>query len=106
MRIEFTREALDRLLEEDEEQIARIVGTMSGEDADALCSAFELWAHESQLAPAGDEWRNWLLMAGRGFGKTRAGAEWVHSEAMSRPGLRVALSARASATRGASWSKE
>jgi len=64
---------------------------MSGEDADALCSAFELWAHESQLAPAGDEWRNWLLMAGRGFGKTRAGAEWVHSEAMSRRGLRVAL---------------
>jgi len=91
VRIEFTREALDRLLEEDEEQIARIVGTMSGEDADALCSAFELWAHESQLAPAGDEWRNWLLMAGRGFGKTRAGAEWVHSQAMSRPGLRIAL---------------
>lgn len=28
------------------------------------------------MPPVGD-WRVWLLMAGRGFGKTRAGAEWV-----------------------------
>jgi len=34
------------------------------------------WAHAGQLAPPGD-WRVWLIRAGRGFGKTRAGAEWV-----------------------------
>jgi hypothetical protein len=33
-------------------------------------------AHEGQLGPPGD-WSVWLIMAGRGFGKTRAGAEWV-----------------------------
>jgi hypothetical protein len=38
--------------------------------------AFAEWAHSGQLAPASD-WRTWVLMAGRGFGKTRAGAEWV-----------------------------
>ena len=37
---------------------------------------FAEWAHPGQLPPPGD-WRTWVLMAGRGFGKTRAGAEWV-----------------------------
>ncbi len=36
------------------------------------------WARESQLPPLGD-WTTWLLMGGRGSGKTRAGAEWVRN---------------------------
>ncbi|MEP7241649.1 MAG: terminase family protein [Devosia sp.] len=35
-----------------------------------------LWARPAQLPPQGD-WVTWLLMGGRGAGKTRAGAEWV-----------------------------
>ena len=35
-------------------------------------------AHPGQQPPDGD-WRTWLIMAGRGFGKTRAGAEWVRA---------------------------
>ena len=64
---------------------------ITAEEVDSLDSMFELWAHDGQLAPAGEGWRVWLLMAGRGFGKTRAGAEWVHQSASGRPGLRVAL---------------
>src|SRR3984893_1357651 len=37
------------------------------------------WARPSQLPPAGS-WRVWMLLAGRGFGKTRCGAEWIRSE--------------------------
>jgi len=37
-------------------------------------------AHPGQQPPDGD-WRTWLIMAGRGFGKTRAGAEWVRTVA-------------------------
>ena len=48
------------------------------------------WARDDQLAPPGD-WRVWLLLAGRGFGKTRAGAEWVRAQALARPGVRIAL---------------
>ena len=33
----------------------------------------------------------WLLMGGRGSGKTRAGAEWVHALALARPESRIAL---------------
>jgi phage terminase large subunit-like protein len=51
---------------------------------------FEFWAQRGQLPPLGDGWRVWLMMAGRGFGKTRAGAEWIHRLALSRP-VRIAL---------------
>jgi phage terminase large subunit-like protein len=36
------------------------------------------------IAPDGD-WRLWLVMAGRGFGKTRMGAEWVRMVAQTIP---------------------
>lgn len=37
------------------------------------------WARPNQLPPAG-EWLTWLVLAGRGFGKTRCGAEWIRSQ--------------------------
>ena len=48
------------------------------------------WAHEGQMPPDGD-WPTWLMVTGRGFGKTRAGAEWVSELARRNPGLRIAL---------------
>ncbi len=44
---------------------------------------------DAQLPPPGD-WTIWAILAGRGFGKTRAGAEWVHELAQT-PGRRFAL---------------
>ncbi len=42
----------------------------------ALPYMFEFWALPHQLPPT-DDWRTWVIMGGRGAGKTRAGAEWV-----------------------------
>nr|WP_323764893.1 terminase family protein [Marinovum sp.] len=42
----------------------------------ALPYLFEFWAHPHQSPPEGD-WRAWVVLGGRGAGKTRAGAEWV-----------------------------
>ncbi|SDI07808.1 DNA-packaging protein [Lutimaribacter saemankumensis] len=42
----------------------------------ALPHLFEFWALPHQLPPDGD-WRTWVILGGRGAGKTRAGAEWV-----------------------------
>ena len=39
---------------------------------------FEFWALPHQLPPQG-QWFTWVIMGGRGAGKTRAGAEWVRS---------------------------
>jgi phage terminase large subunit-like protein len=52
-----------------------------------------LWdyrARPEQLPPPG-LWRIWMIMAGRGFGKSRAGAEWVRMIAESHPQARIAL---------------
>ncbi|WP_176442774.1 DNA-packaging protein [Tropicimonas sediminicola] len=48
----------------------------------ALCALpwlFEFWAMPHQLPPAGD-WKTWVILGGRGAGKTRAGSEWVRSK--------------------------
>jgi phage terminase large subunit-like protein len=42
------------------------------------------WARDDQLPPPG-EWHVWLMMGGRGAGKTRAGAEWVRDLALGGP---------------------
>jgi phage terminase large subunit-like protein len=73
------------------EEKERIIGNMTVADALDFDADFESWAHEAQLPPNDDGWRTWLMMAGRGFGKTRAGAEWIEKIARSRPGVRIAL---------------
>ena len=66
---------------------------LRGEAADAALHMWPLWARDSQIAPPGD-WSVWLLMAGRGFGKTRTGAEWVRARVESGAAGRIALVAR------------
>ena len=48
------------------------------------------WARGGQLPPPGD-WRVWAMVAGRGFGKTRAGAEWVRGIAEAEGDVRIAI---------------
>jgi phage terminase large subunit-like protein len=55
-----------------------------------LNTDWHFWRRDNQMPPSGD-WRIWLVMAGRGFGKTRMGAEWVREIAMANPGVRIAL---------------
>jgi predicted phage terminase large subunit-like protein len=59
-------------------------------NAQTLLGDWRVWARASQLPPEGD-WRIWLLLAGRGFGKTRSGAEWVRAQAESGAASRIAL---------------
>ena len=74
-------------------QVNSLIGTAIKELASGVQSlatqddGFVAWrdiAREKQLPPDGD-WLIWLLMTGRGFGKTRSGAEWVIERAMSYP---------------------
>ncbi len=52
-----------------------------------ILGLWPLWARPDQLPPEtgedGEPWRVWLVMGGRGAGKTRAGAEWVRVKALS-----------------------
>jgi phage terminase large subunit-like protein len=48
------------------------------------------WRHDGQAPPDGD-WPTWLMLTARGFGKTRAGAEWVSELARALGPIRIAL---------------
>lgn len=80
----------EHLLELEPAERRAALKAMSARQRDSLRTHWRLWAHSGQLPPPGD-WSIWLIMAGRGFGKTRAGAEWVRGIAESDPTARIAL---------------
>ena len=86
--------ALSRLLRTlrraDEPDRLKLLKSLSEEQRKELRYHWSVWARADQQPPAGD-WRLWLIMAGRGFGKTRAGAEWVRGIAKANPQARIAL---------------
>ena len=59
---------------------------MSESELEFLASRWDVFAHEHQCPPRhaqnGEPWLTWLLIGGRGAGKTRAGAEWVRAQAL------------------------
>ena len=61
---------------------------MTAEEQAVLYYTWRFWARPKQLPPTDVEWWLWLLLAGRGFGKTRTGAGWVHERAMAGNGDR------------------
>src|SRR3990167_6464904 len=58
--------------------------------APAAASKWRQVARPNQIAPDGD-WRIWLILAGRGFGKTRTINEWAIEQAEAMPGSRGAF---------------
>ena len=53
---------------------------LAGMDPDQLLWDWSVWGRPEQQAPDGD-WNVWLVLAGRGFGKTRLASEWVREQA-------------------------
>lgn len=85
---------MNRLLEwlADEDPIVRqrVADALDQEERNEWRFHWEMQARTAQIAPFGD-WRTWLILAGRGFGKTRAGAEWVRMIAEDNCEARIAL---------------
>jgi phage terminase large subunit-like protein len=79
--------ALDGL---DEQEMRLALRGLAEADRRAFDAHWPSWAHEGQL-PEHEDWRQWVLLAGRGFGKTRAGAEYVSRFARDNPGASIAL---------------
>jgi phage terminase large subunit-like protein len=55
-----------------------LLANLTEQDLHSLMFDWPLWATRAQMPPEGD-WTTWLMVGGRGAGKTRAGAEWVSS---------------------------
>ncbi|WP_375250927.1 DNA-packaging protein [Sphingomonas sp.] len=82
--------ALRWLATQEEATQRAVLARLGMPDLRTLTEAWDLWAHDGQLPPAG-AWSVWLMQAGRGFGKTRAGAEWVNAMARQHADARIAL---------------
>jgi phage terminase large subunit-like protein len=61
-----------------EQKRTAALASLTGAQCTDLLWDWRFWARPSQLPPPGD-WLTWLVLAGRGFGKTRCGSEWVRS---------------------------
>lgn len=61
---------------------AEAIASLSDAEVAVIAYDWLFWARPSQMTPPGD-WRKWLVMAGRGYGKTRVGSEWVRESAKS-----------------------
>lgn len=72
------------------DKVAALVARLDDQEKLALLHDWKAQARAEQLPPPGD-WRIWLVLAGRGFGKTRAGAEWVRAVAEADGSARIAL---------------
>ncbi len=67
---------IERMCAADEAQRLELLTMVGAAHAEDLLYDWEAWARPKQLEPSGD-WFVWLLLGGRGMGKTRTGAEWV-----------------------------
>lgn len=65
--------------------------SLSDEELIVVAHGWLGWAREHQMPPLGVDggygWRTWVMLGGRGAGKTRAGAEWVRAQALGHEPL-------------------
>jgi predicted phage terminase large subunit-like protein len=69
---------------------AQVLDQLNQSEQLQVAFLWEAWARQNQLEPAGN-WSTWLVKAGRGYGKTRVGAEWVRKRVEIGKARRVAL---------------
>jgi phage terminase large subunit-like protein len=71
-------------------QLSAAFEKLSPEARAILAYSWQHLGRFTQQPPPGD-WRKWLILAGRGWGKTRTGAEWVRAQAEANPRARIAI---------------
>ncbi len=77
---------IDSLISLPERERRRVLATLTPEQAERLLHDWRVWARPEQLYDPDDQHDGHLWLAGRGFGKTRSGAEATH-EVAGKPDL-------------------
>jgi phage terminase large subunit-like protein len=66
-----------------ETELNRVPHSYPIREVRSLNRDWRMWAREDKQLPPEDKcWRSWIILGGRGAGKTRAGAEWVRAMAL------------------------
>lgn len=77
-------------------ELEALKASLTTEEKAALAFKWPFWARPEQVAPDG-EWDGWLIIAGRGWGKTKTGSEAIRDEVESGRSSRIALIGETSA---------
>src|SRR5713101_155074 len=97
MQISIKQSPMNWLASQPPEAWQKFLANLSRQQKQMLAYKWRGWrARPNQLAPEGN-WRVWLILAGRGFGKTRSGAEWVREQVERQRCGRIALVAETAA---------
>ena len=78
------------MLSQPPEWRAAMIRAMGAGEGDAFDRDWVSWAHDGQVAPEGD-WATWVIKAGRGYGKTLAGAQWITAQLAAGEAIQIAL---------------
>lgn len=78
------------------EKQQQFIDSLTDAEADALVNSWHWTARPEQLEPEGD-WFCWLVLTGRGWGKTRTASEWIVEQVRSGRAKRIALIGRTAA---------
>ena len=77
MKMKLTAQTLRNL---PPEKAKEVLSKLTPKQAEELKYDWSFWGRPEQMPPEGNQWNVWFINAGRGFGKTRAGVEWVREQ--------------------------
>ena len=63
-----------------QDKVEAALKALGPDKLDELQHSWDFWARPEQIQPEGKDWNNWFINSGRGWGKTRCGAEWVREQ--------------------------
>lgn len=90
------RSLADILAGLDEATRDEVLGSLTPRERWEAMYTWSVWRRPEQRTPEG-LWRTWLILAGRGFGKTRTGAEFIREQVDAGRARRIALVGRTAA---------
>lgn len=76
----MTKSIAEEIAELSEEEQLEIYGEMTEDELRSFAYDWGIWGRPEQRPPEDGSWRIFLALAGRGWGKSRAGAEWIRSK--------------------------
>ena len=84
------RSVMEQLKNLSVEDAATVIDSFDSEQQRSMMYMWPVWARSNQLTPQ-TKWRIWLILAGRGFGKTRTGAEFIREQVEAGNAKHIAL---------------
>ena len=69
----------------------RLINSLDDKELEYILNNWNIWGRTEQHPPPDNKYKVWLVLAGRGWGKTHTGSQWLHKLAFDKPKSRFAI---------------